>query len=530
MVTRITGMASGMDVESLVQKLISAESAPLNKMNTQKQLMEWKREGYREMSTRLVTFSQTKITDLFSKASSLNAQTTKVSGDTSAVTAKAGSAASGVLDIEVTKLASAARAVSNAPTLDSGVSTPTDWGSLKLSDISGVTVSSGSKISIGGKDIELTENDTISTLVSKINNNTEAGVSAVYDSRTGKISLTSKATGAAGNNITLNDNGTGLFGASSFNLASANAFTGGDDAVIKANGLEMKQTSNTFMLNGVELTLNALTQAGKPAHIEAVKDTDKIVENVKAFVTAYNELLSAVNSKVGEERYRKYDPLTSDQKKDMSDSEIELWTSKAKSGMLKNDSILESTLSQFRTAMMTPVKLSGSLMKDGQVVTKNGSPITEVDMSYLGISTGTWQSKGQLIFDEDKFKAALDDNPNIVNDFFGSNFASSFTSTPYTDTESMKGDGIFARMRKISTNALSELASTAGTSKVSSDLTSSFNVDSTMGETLRRLEKQISEFQAKLNTKETNYYKKFSAMETAINRYNNTSSSLSSYL
>ncbi|MFS0872189.1 flagellar filament capping protein FliD [Paenibacillus xylanilyticus] len=514
MVTRITGLASGMDIESMVKKLMTAESEPLNKMNATKQLMEWKREGYREISSKLVTLAQTKITDLFSKASSLNAQTTKVSGNTSAITAKAGSTASGVMDINVTNLATAAKTVSTgAPTMKNG-STPSDWGSVKLTDIDGISIDSttGGTITIAGQPISVTESDTLSSLVSKINANSKTGVSAVYDSASGKISLTSRSTGSAGNSISFSDN-SGIF--SSLNLTAA--FTGGDDAKISVNGLDMTQSSNSFMLNGVELTLNGVTN-GTAVHIEAIKDTDKIVENIKGFVDAYNDILGSLNSKLGEERYRSYTPLTSEQKSEMSETEVTQWTEKAKSGMLRNDSLIESTVSQLRTAMMEGVKLSTP-------ITINGETVDKIDMSYLGITTGTWDTKGKLVFNEDKFKAALDENPDIVNQYFGQNFSSSFSNNTYTET-----DGIFARIKKISTGALASLSSTAGTSKVSSDLTTSFNASSTMGETLRLLNIQISDFQAKLNKKETNYYKKFSAMETAINKYNNISSSLSSYM
>jgi flagellar hook-associated protein 2 len=82
-------------------------------------------------------------------------------------------------------------------------------------------------------------------------------------------------------------------------------------------------------------------------------------------------------------------------------------------------------------------------------------------------------------------------------------------------------------MKKISNATLGKLAETAGTSKYSSDLTASFLTNSTMGTNLLNLDKRIDDLTDKLTMRETNYYKKFTAMETAINKYNNISSSLS---
>lgn len=506
MVTRITGMASGLDIDTVVKKLMQAERTPLDKLNAQKQLMEWKRENYREISTKMVTFNE-KLSEL-SKSSAISAQKANITGDTSAVTAKAGTSASGVMEIKVTKLATASSATSSGNIeLNDGVTAPTDWSSVKLSDIKGSGISSTgtSTVKIGSGDSQVSieidnENETLDSFVQKINANKNSGVTAIYDSATGKVSLTSKTTG---------ENDVALDGAIFTALKLGTELTGGEDAELTVNGLDIKRSSNSFLLNGVELTLNKVT-SDTPTRVEVVKDTDKLVESVQSFVTAYNDLLSAMNSKIGEERYKKYTPLTTEQKAEMSDDEVKLWTDKSKSGMLKNDTILQSAVSDMRTAMLQNVKLA-----DG----------TELNLTDLGITTGTYDTKGKLILDTDKLKTALDKDPDLVSNFFGTNYSASFANNKYTEQ-----DGILARMRKISNSGLIKMAETAGTSKVSADLTASFLTTSTMGEQLISLDRRISDLTSKLNMKETNYFKKFTAMETAISKYNNTSSSLSSFM
>ncbi|OWA36188.1 flagellar cap protein FliD [Saccharibacillus sp. O16] len=489
MVTRITGMASGMDIDGMVKKLMKAESAPLTKMNQQKQLMEWKRESYREASTKLVTFLQDKIKDSLSKATTIDAQKATITGNTTALTAVASSSASGVMNITVNKLATASSAVTNAVDADGNkVSFGKEGSSTTLASL-GINASS---VKIGAADIAIDSTDTIDTFVQKINNNKTAGVTALYD-KDGGLSLTSKTTGSAA--VTVDASVT-----SAFKLASTN----GQNANITVNGLSIDKASNNFDLNGVAITLNS---AGGPASTVSIsKDTDKIVSAVQSFVDAYNDVTSSLNSKISEERYKKYTPLSTEERAAMSDDEAKLWNDKAKSGMLKNDSILQDAVSEMRMAMVQGVTLS-----DG----------TKLSMVDLGITTGTYETKGKLLLDTDKLKAALEKDPTVVTDFFTNDYSKSFLNNNVTET-----DGILAKLQKVSTVALKRMNETAGTSTSSKDITASFMSTSTMGEQLTSLNRRISDFTSKLNTIETNYYKKFTAMETAINKYNTQSSNL----
>jgi flagellar hook-associated protein 2 len=501
MVMRLTGLASGLDIDTMVQKLMQAEKVPLNKMNQQRQLLDWKRESYREVSTKMVTFLQDKIKDTFSKASSLNAQKATVTGNTTAVTATASATASGSMTVGVTKLATAANVILTG---QNGKSETT-----KLTDL-GLT--SGTSLQVGGSTISIDESDNIATLVSKINNNSATGVTAIYDATSG-LSLTATASGTDGKLFTNNsvpDNNSLNIDSKLKDIFWADPTDGtvkkAQNAEVTVNGLSMEKTSNTFTINGVTLTLNTITAAGSEANVTVSKDTDAIVKSVKDFVDSYNQVLSLMNSKVSEERYTKYAPLTSEQKADMKEDEITEWTNKAKSGMLKNDSILQEAISSMRSAIM------------GDVDTGNGKVNL---LQGLGISTGDYQSKGKLTLDVDKLKEALERNPNAVNEVFTTNYDKVYTSDKVTDK-----DGILARLQKITTNALKSMNTTAGVSISSSDITASFMTSSTIGTQLSSLDRRISEFTSKLNNIETNYFKKFTAMETAINKYNSSASSL----
>ncbi|QCT04565.1 flagellar capping protein [Paenibacillus algicola] len=498
MVTRISGLASGMDIDAMVKKLMQAERKPLDKLNQQKQLLEWKRESYRETSTKLVSFLQEKLSKL-SLSSSISAQKANVSGNLDILSAVASSTASGTMEITVKDLATSSRAVTalnvdaNGDSISFNVASSTLLSNLNPKILPG-------EVQVGEAMITVTAEDTIESFVKKINSSKEAGVTAIYDNSSG-LSLTSKATGSAAIKLDANV-------ASAFQLHSK----AGTDAALTVNGLAITKSSNSFELNGVNITLKSKTPIGAITRIEVSKDTDKIVENVQSFVDAYNDVLALLNSKVGEERFRKYHPLSTEERAAMSDEEAKLWTSKAKSGMLKSDGILQDTITQMRTALMQGVDIGRD----------DGKPLI---LTELGITTGTYDTKGKLILDQDKLKKALEADPEIVSNFFVKKDPATALKSEYTQL-----DGVYTKLTKITNLSLQRMAETAGTSKVSSDLSSTFLNTSSMGEQLTSLDRRISDMTSRLNRIETNYFKKFSAMETAINRYNSTSSSLAGFM
>ncbi|SDW83725.1 flagellar filament capping protein FliD [Paenibacillus sp. PDC88] len=495
---RISGFASGLDIDSIVKQLMTAQKAPLDKLNQQKQLVEWKREDYRTVSTKLVTF-QEKLSSL-SLSSAIDAKKTVISGASNVLTAKpTGAASNSVLNVEVISLAKASTTVLQGTA-----------GATKISDIyAGGYNGADNAIKIGEADpIVFNKDDTIDSLINKINSNSKTGVTAVYDTASGKLSFTSKATGKD-NTISLSG---GLVSNSSLVIEST---TPGTDAEVIINGIKTTQSSNRFTVNGLEISLNGTTPQDQSTQIEVTQDVDKTVETIKEFVNAYNDTLSYLNSMTSQERYRTYLPLTTEQKEAMSESEIKLWEEKSKSGMLKNDSILNNTISQMRLAVMSDFT-SDFTLPDGSVV-KN------MNLTNIGITTGDYQQKGKLQIDENKLRAAIEANPDQVASFFKKVDGSS--NTGYTQT-----DGLFNRLKKIEQDSLKLISEKAGTSRFSTDPTTAFLPQSEMGDQLKSFDKRISDVQLRLNMLETRYYRQFTAMETAMNKYNSISSSLSSFI
>ncbi|WP_315898319.1 flagellar cap protein FliD N-terminal domain-containing protein, partial [Bacillus licheniformis] len=104
MAIRISGLASGMDIDEIVSKLMKTERVPLDKLTQKKQTLEWQRDSYREINTKIKDLQES--INLMLRPSTYGAKKV-TSSDESAVTATGTTnAASGT--IQVNKLATAA--------------------------------------------------------------------------------------------------------------------------------------------------------------------------------------------------------------------------------------------------------------------------------------------------------------------------------------------------------------------------------------------------------------------------------------
>ncbi|WP_339298288.1 flagellar filament capping protein FliD [Paenibacillus sp. FSL R5-0623] len=525
MVTRINGF-SGMDIDSMVKSMMAAKRVPLDKMNQQKQILEWTRDSYREINSKLVEFRTNKLVDKYGKSAALNTNKSVINGNTTAVRAEAGPSATGIdMKVSVTQLASnktvetrgVGQSVSSSKTLadlkmiSDGVTDP-----AVLTDADRETYNKAVyPLTIGGVTFEDDKGEplfngttSIATLVSTINGNSKSNVTAKFDEITGKLMFTSKKGGTLGNTdeiISSGDNSTlKLFNQSYDSVNDPTEFVEktGKDSISLVNGVEFKNNSNSFTVNGVTLTLlkETSTTVGSvttdtPAEISIQSDTETAVQNIKNFVEDYNSLLNLLNSKVDEAKYRNFTPLTDEQKSAMKDDDIKNWTEKAKSGLLKNDDILRSTISSMRSIISKEV----------------------VNLKEIGINLGDYNTKGKLELDEAKLKQALAANPQKAIDLL---------QGPASDSES----GIFDKLASKFTETLDSMVKRVGTSKFSTDLTTTFNDQSVMGKRLKQYNDRISVMLTNLNNAETRFYKQFTAMETAMSKLSSQSSSLFSSL
>ncbi|MGE7664273.1 flagellar filament capping protein FliD [Ureibacillus composti] len=298
---RIGGLASGMDIDSLVEKLMIAERAPLDKLEQKKQTYEWQRDAYRDVNKKLQTFDTYIADNLILK--SLNTKTATVS-NTDYLTATATSAASGSLSIEgVSQLATAARAVGNQ--VNAVGSTKMKYlatGSVELK-----AIQSNGEMATTTTKIEITDDMTVNQFVSKVNSS-NAGVNLVFEN--GKFSMTAKFTGdnKAGNEIEV-VSGEDVFEKLGFvfkevgtveNPKKSIQTTDGKNAIFQVNGIATERSTNDFTISGYSITLKDTfnsTQTIAEKYVAALKElelatSDLDETNPKSKTTMLNNAVS----------------------------------------------------------------------------------------------------------------------------------------------------------------------------------------------------------------------------------------------
>ncbi|MES1027192.1 flagellar hook-associated protein 2 [Bacillus velezensis] len=501
MVTRITGLNSGLDVDSLVKKLMDAEKQPLNKLNQQKQTLEWKRDAYREVNTQIADMYSTTFNNMLM---STNWNKKTVTSSDSSVSAAAVSAEQNIsTSMSVQQLATPTTYKSSgainftsgqSQTLKFNVTNP---GETKPTEVN----------------VTIAANDTIDDVISKLNSS-GLGVTALKEKISNgsdyvdTIAFTSNKTGegftlAAGDDATksfLKDQ-LGFAVDDATNELTANAE--GKNAKFTFNGLEMTKTSNNFTINGIKYTLNSVTDSNKTVTINSTTDTDGIFDNIKDFVDKYNTLIKSANEKVTESKYRDYKPLTDEQREAMTDKQIEQWEAKAKSGLLRSDSTLQNGLAEMRLDLYSTVTIDGK----------------KYQLADFGIETSdSYTDQGKLVIkDEAKLKQKITENPALVAKLFNAD------SPDTAKTKNPEEQGIARRLKDTLNKMQTQISKQAGTE---SSVSTSFAI----GKSLNEIETNISNMKTKLDDIETRYYKKFSALDTALEKLNSQSSYLTSML
>lgn len=378
------------------------------------------------------------------------------------------------------------------------------------------------------------DNKTLNDLASAFSNS-GANVQGGYDTVNDSFSLYNKTSGSA-NKIGLKaNNDTSAELLNKLHLASYNAqdnklgsevkFTNGT-MTEAAVGTNAKATidgktyeSDTNKLNVANVIYNFNGVSAKNADgtyqastISVSQDTDKIVDNVKKFVETYNTLIDSLNTKYREEKNTDYKPLTKKQEGEMTESQIDKWNEKAKSGLLYHDNNIYSIISDMRESLYTKVDAVDTVLTDAK-----GNKYSYNSMSSIGITSST--NQGHITLDEEKLKKALTEDPDCVYQLFASDqdstYVSGSTNKNQADTYTSKSDylntGIANRLYNAMTTNISNLESYAGTSKETDD-------ESYLGKLITNMNTKMTSFQTLMKSYERKLYEKYDAMEVALSK------------
>ena len=390
----------------------------------------------------------------------------------------------------------------------------------------------GYKFKLNGKEIEVKAYEdggkyyiTRKDLVNAINSS-DANVTVTYQEAADKFTFTSKVNGASGViDFGGNDDTTKALLSNAFGLdkTEMEKEVRGDDAIVavKYAGsdqvVELRRDSNTFTVDGLTMSLKGTfgyengilvnpNDETNAIEINASVDVDKLMDTIKSFVADYNAIVDLVNGELTTKHDRDYDPLTSDQKAELSETEISKWETKAKEGLLYGDSDLRSLSMDLR------VVVSGGLL---------------VEFEKIGINlSSSYSDNGKLSIDESKLRAALETDPEKVQNLFtskegGIGADGKPTSNGLATNLKSVMDKYVKTVGSMETKGI--LIRKAGSKSAAQSLTQNTYYDQ-----LTALDKLINQLKTRLKTEQDRYISQFSTLETMIANMNSQSSYLSS--
>ena len=377
------GIGSGLDLNSIVDKLTALERRPLSQMKA----------AATQLQSQVSVFG--KIQSLFGtlqdasnalNSSSLWTQSVATSSNTAAVTATGGSgAAAGSYAVQVDKLASAQTLASGSVFTSSGALVGAGTLSLQLGSFDATAGTFTPKDGVTAVDIDITATDTLQTVRDKINASA-AGVSAslITDASGVRLSLASKTTGAANGFQVSSSSGD----AAGLDRLAYDGTGGGGmqlkraagDAEATVNGIAVVSASNELsgVVEGLTLGLRQVTTA--PVSVTLAQDGESVTKAIRSFADAYNAL-----SKYIAEQTR-YDPASKT------------------GGPLQGDSATNSLTSRLRSILNTP----------------SGASSTFSRLSDVGLQL---QRDGSLKVDDTKLTAAVAQRTELQKAFSNNDVA-----------------------------------------------------------------------------------------------------------
>ena len=358
----------------------------------------------------------------------------------------------------------------------------------------------------GAKIDNITADTTVDGLLTAINNNKDAGVTATYLGRENKFVLSSNEKGK-GREISLGADPKDTTDAANLIFGGVSQDGTDGEMSILYNGVKttITSSSNTFSIDGLDIRATNTFNTGSATaeggvSFTASADTEKVTETVKKFIEAYNAMIDEVRTQATTKPDSNYKPLTDDQKNEMNETSIKNWEDKAKEGILYNSSALKD-LDNATQGIFSSMMING---------------VSYDDLEKIGISfSDDYTAGGKIVFDEEKFKTAMDSDPEKVSDLFTGthgivNTIDSTLSTYATRYASKNG------------NSYGVLIEEAGSEKLSLTLT-----NNSIYKELKDMQETITNLQSQLSTEQDRYISQFTQMERLINQMNSQSSYLS---
>ncbi len=259
----------------------------------------------------------------------------------------------------------------------------------------------------------------------------------------------------------------------------------GQDLVVEINGAEYTSSTSEITVNG--LTINALAETGESElTVNVGNNTQGLYDKIKGIMKDYNELINEMTKLYNAGSSRGYEPLTSEEKDAMTDTEIKEWEEKIKGSLLRRDDTLGTLLSGMSSAMLKSYNING----------QNYS-LSSFGIHTLGILNAADNEQNAFHIDGDSEDTLTSGNADKLME--------ALTKDP---------DSVVEFMKRLTTGVYDVINKKMGSTSLSS-FNKVYN-DKEMAREYSDYTKTISKWEEKLQKMEDSYYKKFAAMESAL--------------
>ncbi len=272
----------------------------------------------------------------------------------------------------------------------------------------------------------------------------------------------------------------------------------GSNSEIILNGETYTAETNSVTVNG--LTVECLATTDGKVTINTTTDIDSLYDKVKDFLTNYNNLMNEMQKLYNADSAKDYEPLTDDEKAEMSDDQIEKWEQKIKDSLLRRDTTLSGVISTMTMAMFNTYEVNGvnygwSTFGIHTLGTMNAEKNEGYAFHIDGDSEDT-KTSGE----KDKLRVALASDPETVIEFL-----KQVTTGLYKGLD-----------EKMKSSAIKSVYTVYNDKQMASEYSSYSTL--------------IKQWSDRVTEMEDSYYKKFSQMEAALAKLQSNSSSLTQML
>lgn len=507
MAMRVSGMYSGMDTESIIADLVKVKQVKVDELKKQQTKHEWKQDAWKNLNSKIYKLFSGTLNDL-TYQSSFAKKTTTVSNPSAATVITQDSAMHSVQSLKIKSLASSGymtgAEMAAGTTADTTMKDLLGEAAFANGGTATITVTIGKTEKSEGvpTNITLTADSKVSDVIAELK---KTGVNANYDTATNRIFIGASATGEE-NDFEISA-GAGI---SADALNALGLSTEGDNKAIKEkgssaeiylNGAKFTSSTNTFEINGLTITCNAET-GDSPITLSTQDDTSGVYDMIKDFIKEYSSLINEMDKLYNADRAKGYEPLTDEEKEVMSESEVEKWETKIKDSLLKGDSTLSTVSSAMKEIMSSGFEVGGKTMylSDFGIETMGYFEAEENQRNAYYINGDKDNENSSIKNKTNDLMAAISKDPAQVTNFFNQ-----LAKTLKTKLDDLMGATDYAT-------------------------TYSVYEDKKMKTEYDEYTKKIKDAEQKLADYEDKWYKKFSAMETAMAKMQSNMNAVSSML